>query len=227
MVNCFHKKVYLFNLLLLLFSASALSQRPFNEIMASAVAAKDKQLPGLGMQVVSEEDDKKVLISKTGRYVVKGTVIDMWDGIKSSDTMPLPYPNLPAQLDWSDFAVSFGSPSNQEVISYVSFSCLQCEDVIKQLLSDSFLSKYFVRILILSNNDDDRLIAENVFCAKDKQQQFKSLFLQRDLSYMDKDCQHSQPQLNISLANAQHIMALPSTYIKNTGRAYLGKLPTF
>jgi hypothetical protein len=92
-------------------------------------------------------------------------------------------------------------------------------------MSPDFLSEYFVRIMVLSNNDEDLLFAKNVYCNDNPKDAFMDLFVQRNIESLNTGCDHPQPKLNISLANSQSIVALPSTFIKHKNVVYLGVLP--
>lgn len=208
----------------LLFSP-AYAQRTVNEIISTAMSAKDKQLPSLGMYVLSIEDGKKVLMSKTGRYIVKGTVTDMWDGLVEKGQQASNFPSFPSLLNVEDFTLHFGDSSKSEVLAYVSFGCNQCAEVVRQILSPEFIANHSVRIMLVSNSDEDKLVASNVYCAVDKHAVFKELFLERKYNSVKKDCIHPQIDMNIGLANAQRIKALPSTFFKDKKLVYLGTLP--
>lgn len=207
------------------FMTHAFAQKSIDNIMSKVMNAKDKQLEGLGLLVLSNEDNKTVLLSKTGRYVIKGTVTDMWDGLQFSDVRKQRYPNVPDLLDLKDFVIEFGDPSLPEVLSYISYSCLLCERVIERVMSSQFLSKHHVKMFLLYNNVDDMFINNNVFCASNRKEEFKSIFLKRDITKLSKKCVSIQSKMNVGLANAQHIKALPSTFVEHKNVVYLGVLP--
>jgi hypothetical protein len=209
----------------LLISMSLHAQKTMNEVISNAMSASDKQLPSLGMYVLSIEDGNKVLLSKTGRYIVKGTVTDMWDGLQEQGSQPSNFPVFPPLLDINDFTLSFGDPNKPEVLAYVSFGCHQCAEVIQQILSPNFLSRHSVRIMLVSNTEEDKLVASNVYCASDKYSVFNQLFVAREFESIKSDCVHPQIDMNISLANAQYVKALPSTFFKDTNMVYLGSFP--
>lgn len=215
----------LFLMFILVFSQDGFAQRSKNEIIVDSLKAKNMQKIGLGMHIVSLEDNKTVMISKNGRYVVKGTVTDMWDGMQNSGEQAAVYPNFPSQLDIEDFTIGFGNKEGKEVIAYVSYSCRQCVDLLTQVLAESFLSSHFVRILPLYNNKADELVVNNIYCSTDKKKTLIEMMVKRNLSKIDSKCLHSQPNMNVILANAQSIKALPSTFYKGENKVYLGLLP--
>jgi len=164
------------------------------------------------------------MISKSGRYVVKGTVTDMWDGMQLSDIQTAPYPTFPIQLNIDDFTVSFGNKEGKEVIAYVSYSCRQCAALVQHLLKEEFLAEHHVRLVPLYNNESDEIVVNNIYCSDDKQKVTKKMFLNRDTSFVDGKCLHTQSKMNVMLANAQKIKALPSTFFKGENKVYLGLL---
>ncbi|MBB6543044.1 hypothetical protein [Thalassotalea piscium] len=207
-------------------STSVHAQKEYNTIIGDSLKVQSMQKIGLGMHVMSEEDNKTVLLSKSGRYVVKGTLTDMWDGVQVRDKIVSDYPFLPQQIDPKDYFIQYGNPQGQEVTVYLSYSCRQCELVIKQILSSSFIEKYRVNLLLVNNNQEDELVTSNVFCAVDKLKAVKEYFRDRNLQDLDKKCISTQAKSNVMLAMAQKVRSLPSTYVKGTNSLYLGELPS-
>jgi hypothetical protein len=215
-----------FMVLILIWGVAANAQKTVNEIISDAVAAQNNQKIGLGLRVLSEEDNKTVLLSKTGRYLIKGTVTDMWNGLQLRDSMSANYPKFPEMLPESDFVFAFGESENAEVMVYISYSCLQCDEVIRQVLSTDFLEKHYVKIVLLYNDQLDALVSSNVYCSKNPKEVLRKLYVDRVTSDINEKCVHSQPKMNVMLANAQFVRALPSTYVKNENKVYLGALPS-
>ena len=211
--------------LMLTLTFPVLAQKKYAEIIGDSVKAKSQQKIGLGMHVMSEEDNKTVLLSKSGRYLVKGTVTDMWDGVQTSDHIVTPYPYIPEQIDPSKFYIEFGAPNGKEVMVYLSYGCRQCDTVIKQIFSEPFITQYRIKLLLVSNNKEDKLVNSNIHCATDKVAALKAIFVERDLTSIKTSCPSTQESLNIMLAMAQKVRALPSTFLKGSNKMYLGKLP--
>ena len=208
--------------ILTLVATSAIAQKPKNEIIADTAKYRDMQLDGLGLTVVSYEDAKHVLVSQTGRYVITGTVTDMWDGVQVSDTMPSAPPLFPEMLDADEMLIRMGNPHGEPVLVYVSHSCLMCGSLLQKIVEPAYLHKHAVSVMLVHNNDHDELISQNVFCAKDKTEAFKQLFVERDLSALDYDCQTIQPDFNTKLAIAQGVRALPASYYPGRHTVHFG-----
>jgi hypothetical protein len=216
---------FLVFLSLLLFSVDVDAQNSKQQIMSDVMKAKNIQMPGLGMYIISQEDNNTVLLSKTGRYVLKGTVTDMWNGVQISDVKQLPAPKFPEMLDQNDFMLKFGVTGKPIVISYLSYSCLQCRSIVEQLMSETFLQNHDLRIFLVANSPEGKLILDDVMCSDNKQQSFKNRYLNRNVSNINKGCLGQFSKLNIDLANAQKIQTLPSTFYVNDNLVYLGVLP--
>lgn len=203
---------------------SAFGQKDNATILSNMAKARDMQLPGLGMVVVTYEDNRHVLASKTGRYTIKGTLQDNWDGVQHSGSVPANYPKIPELLDIDEFAIQMGNPNGKEVMAFVSYSCQSCKTLVEQLLEKEFLDDHSLLIIPVHNSQEDKLVSQQIYCASDRGTQFKRLFLTRDLSAMSQACQHPQPDLNVSLATAFGVAALPATYFKGSQQVQYGPL---
>ena len=221
--------VYLLSIMLSLFSFDCASQEPSNKVLANSLGVKSNSFPSLGMKVLSIDGDKHVLMSNNGRYIIKGSLQDLWEGVERTFVDINPVNTVAAEqvfkfINKEELAVVLGSESGTPIDIFMSYSCKQCKLLTQQIMSKRFLSRFHVNVFVVYANEFDERIAKDIFCGLDKKQRFIQRFVNRDISNLETSCAPNEPRLSISYANVLPVRSLPATLSFNK-KLYYGALP--
>ena len=198
---------------------------------AGILEAVHSQIPSLGMNVVGIEGDYHVLASKNARFVIKGTLTDFWDGVLTPKAMELAYPQLPDTFPESSFFVRLGTVGQPQIRVYVTPSCTSCDLVFEQLSDPDVLSRFDIHVALLNNNEQDALLANKVYCAKDEEKAmiFNRLIIEGDLDFYStlSSCKTMIPEQINRIALEQRVSMLPMTFFVDSGKAVIGDPDAF
>jgi|TARA_B110000211_G_scaffold188405_1_gene214267 hypothetical protein len=214
---------------LLTLSQLSIGQEASNEVIASALIDKTSHFPSLGMKVLSVDGNKHVLMSNNGRYIIKGTLQDLWTGVERSfvEINPVNYAAAAKIFEFmnrDDLSISFGNSNGTPIDIFLSYSCKQCKLLTEQIMASHFLERFHVNIFVVYANDLDKKIAEDVFCGSDQKESFVKRFVTRDITNLKTSCAPKQPSLSIGYANVLPVRSLPATLSYNKS-LYYGALP--
>lgn len=219
-------------LLLLIMSFKTLSQStlpdiPRKETQIGILEALNENKPNLGMHILSVESGYHVLMSRNGRYMVKGSLWDLWDGVHESQVVDGKIPSLPPSLSPDQYFVIFGNQNGLPLFSYVKYGCNSCDKVIETLFSDDVLSKYKVHLMVLHNDPVSELVARHIYCStRSKEKAVRDIF--REYKNFNTSqlngCKGSVSSSTPTAANAQGIKALPFTYFPEREYGVIGDM---
>lgn len=207
---------------------STSSSQISDEMHKAMVSALKQQKEGLGMRVLSVEDGKHVLSGGNGRYVIKGTLTDLWDGVTTTGTMEEILPILPPMVNPSRFFVNVGNPDGEKVLVFLKSNCSMCDSVFEILSSPIYRDKYSFDVMILANDENSRLAAEYIYCSEDQSAALETL-ISNPLASFDssENCDNDTPALTTKAAMAMRVRALPMMHIKSKSLSILGNPSAF
>ena len=208
-----------------LLAQSTLPAIPNFETQKGIMEALNQQKPYLeeGMRVISVENGRHVLVGGDGRYIIKGTLWDMYDGVAESRLTDQVIPPLPSTLPLSDYFIEFGNPNaDKTVYLYVNFGCTSCDLALRPLKDPEILSKYHIKVMLLNNSQDSYAIARHIYCENDKESAFTSILLNGVLPMTLNQCDNMIAKQVITLAHSQGVNALPLTYFTHLRQSVLG-----
>ncbi|MGK2231352.1 MAG: hypothetical protein ACI92O_000510 [Colwellia sp.] len=214
---------------MLTISQIAIGQQASNEIIVNSLIDKTSSFPSLGMKVLSKDGSQHILMSNNGRYIIKGTLQDLWVGVDSSfvDINPVNFTHAAKIfkfMDRDDLSLSFGNVKGTPIDIFLSYSCKQCQLLTKQIMAPHFLERFQVNVFVVYANDLDKKIAEDVFCGLNQKSSFVKRFVERDITNLHTSCNPKQPNLSIAYANVLPVRSLPATLSYNK-KLYYGALP--
>ena len=202
---------------------SASSSNISDDMHKAMVSALKQQKEGLGMRVLSVEDGQHVLSGGNGRYIIKGNLTDLWDGVSNTGTMYETLPTLPQMVNPSRFFVNIGNPEGEKVLVFLKSNCSMCDTVFDVLSSPIYRDKYSFDIMLLSNDENSKLAAEYVYCADDQIDALETLLANPQASFNQNDsCAVDTPALTTKAAMAMNIRALPMVHIKSQSLSIIG-----
>lgn len=212
-------KSFSISCLLLFVSLSVLAEAPFKATDLLKVQTYGFQ--DLGLDIISPLEDQEnhyVMRSKNHRYFVSGAVTDLWDGV-TQELSPLPnIPELPRNIEVSDYAQVFGEGS-QTLRLYLTPSCAGCG------VSMDTISFFFdpfdhrIELVWLYNNEVDKKVVKRVLC---RAQSFFDIPAIIDKAYkmdetaVDSECVDTRLPFAKSIALHQKVYALPY-YVNSDG----------
>jgi hypothetical protein len=217
-------------LLILTYSEETQANTTYNnKELARSLAAKNKNYPYLGMLVVTSDEKSHTLISPNGRYVIKGTLSDMWEGVDGSFVEDFPINTAKADqifefMKKSDISITMGNMEGEPLDIFVSYSCKQCKEYIKQITQETFLSRYKLNVFIVFIDDLDRNMAMNVYCASDPIKEFYARYVERNIQDLDTSCSPQEPSMSVTYANLLRVRSLPAT-LPTSKKLHYGTLP--
>mgnify|MGYP000498262458 CR=1 FL=1 len=222
-------KVVFLILSVFLMNQACWAQKASNKVLADALVNTTSAYPSLGMKILSVEGDKHVLMSNNGRYVIKGTLKDLWEGVDRSFTEINPIDYKAAEkifefIERDELSINFGNKDGTQLDIFLSYSCKQCKLLTTQIMKEKFLSRFNVNIFVVYANDLDKKIAEDVFCALNTKDSFIKRFVNRDIRNLEASCSPQEPVMSISYANILPVRSLPATLSYNKNLFY-GALP--
>jgi hypothetical protein len=217
-------------LLILLFSAftssqSTLPTTPNLDTQIGILKAANQQKPYLkdGMRVISIENGEHVLVGGNGRYIIKGSLWDMYDGVIESKVFDHTLPALPTSLPLDNYFLEFGNPaSERKVYVYIKYNCNSCDLALAPLKDKSVLKNFHIKVMLLHNSDDSYAIARHIYCEVDKETAFTDIFLNNSLPSELNLCDNMAAKQAITLAHSQGINALPLTHFNHLSQSVLG-----
>ena len=202
---------------------SASSSNISDDMHKAMVSALKQQKEGLGMRVLSVEDGQHVLSGGNGRYIIKGNLTDLWDGVSNTGTMKETLPTLPPMVNPSRFFVNIGNPKGEKVLVFLKSNCSMCDSVFEILSSPIYRDKYSFDVMILANDERSRLAAEYIYCADDQAAALESLIANPLASFDSREnCDVDTPALTTKAAMAMRVRALPMIHIKSKSLSILG-----
>ena len=212
--------------LLIIFSFQAKSVE--RQTLSDALSAQKFEYPFLGMDVLSIENNKHVLVSKNGRFMIKGSLEDLWKGVTHSFIDPNPVDfsqanKLSEMINKDSISVTFGNNNGTPIEVFLSYSCVQCRLFVKQILDQGFLKRFKIRIYPVYRTEMDKKVAESIFCGEDKQSLFKLRFLNRNLNNLES-CDSVATTMAVTYANVFPIRSLPAT-VSYSKKLMYGSLP--
>lgn len=222
-------KIHSFIFLLFL-SAGSLAQStlpltPNLETQKGILKAANQQKPFLqdGMRVISIEDGQHVLVGGKGRYIIKGTLWDMYDGVIENKIFDQTLKTLPSSLPLDNYYIEFGNPaSEKKVYVYLNYNCNSCDLALAPLKDESVLKNFHIKVMLLHNSDDSYAIARHIYCEVDKEAAFTKILLNNSLPSKLNLCDNMLAKQVISLAHSQGINALPLTHFNHLSQSVLG-----
>lgn len=208
---------------------STLPEAPRKETQLGILKALNVHKPELGMRILSVDGGSHVMMSSNGRYIVKGSLMDLWDGVHESQVIEGALTTLPASISPETFFVRFGKEDGLPLYAYVKYGCFSCDVVTKTLLSDAVTSKYNVHLMVLHNDSISQLVSEHIYCSDNKITTLKSIFSGTssiDSSLMNK-CKDSVAGSTPTAAGAQGVKALPFTYFPDRKYGVIGDVTDY
>lgn len=194
-----------------------------NEMHKAIVSALKQQKPGLGMRVLSVEDGQHVLSSANGRYIIKGTLQDLWDGVLKTGTLKETLPTLPDMLEPERFFIEIGNPDGEPVFVFLKSNCQMCDALFAVLSDPLYRSKYRFKVLLLSNDEASTLASQQVYCASNKTKALEALLENPRLQVStDKNCLDGLTALANKAALAMQVRALPMVHISSQSLTVIG-----
>lgn len=207
-----------FYIVLTLVPLVCVAQEASNQVLANSLGIKPKDFPFLGMKVLSvnAEENKHVLMSNNGRYIITGTVQDLWDGVDRSFIEVNPINTKSAEqvfkhIDKDDLAIVLGNNAGTPIDIFLSYSCKQCKLLAQQIMDKKFLKRFKVNIFVVYASDFDENIAKDIFCGQDKRSRFLKRFVERDISDLETSCSPNEPRMAVTYANVLPVRSLPAT----------------
>lgn len=211
----------------LVFAQSTLPELPSKQTQLGILNALNENKPNLGMHILSIENGYHVMMSNNGRYMVKGSLWDLWDGVFESQVVPGVMKELPASISPQQFFINFGKKDGLPLYSYVKYGCHSCREVVETLFSQEITSKYNVHLMVLHNDPLSKLVSQHIYCSKaDMVTQLRSLFLESsdfDPSNLN-ECKASVASSTPTAAGAQGVKALPFTYFPEREYGVIGEV---
>lgn len=208
------------------FSQSTLPQSPSKETQIGILKALNVAKPNLGMTVLSVENGYHVLMSNNGRYMIKGTLLDFWDGVHESKVVNESIKMLPTSIEPDQYYVQFGNPEGKKLYSFIKFGCNSCREVAESLLSKQALEHYDINVMLLHNDEESKRLASHIYCSKDKLEAFRTVFSRTTMptDTLLMDCTNDVTSSTPTAANIQGIKALPYTYFPERSYGVLGEM---
>jgi hypothetical protein len=204
---------------------STLPSTPNWETQKGILKAVNQQKPYLddGIRVISIENGQHVLVGGNGRYIIKGSLWDMYDGVIESKVFNQTLPLLPATLPLDNYFIEFGNPaSKNKVFVYLNFNCNSCDLAVSPLKDPSVLEKFHIKVMLLHNSDESYAIARHIYCEEDKKAAFSQILLNNSLPSELNLCDNMVAKQAVTLAHSQGINALPLTHFKHLSQSVLG-----
>ncbi|MGY0314407.1 hypothetical protein ACV4QK_21275 (plasmid) [Alteromonas macleodii] len=202
---------------------STSSSQISDDMHKAMVSALKQQKEGLGMRVLSIEDGKHVLSGGNGRYIIKGNLTDLWDGVTQTGTMKEIIPSLPEMVNPSRFFINIGNPEGVKILVFLKSNCSMCDAVFDVLSSPIYRDKYFFEIMLLANDEQSKIAADFVYCSEDQVEALETL-LENPLASLKNstNCNVDTPALTTKAAMAMNIRALPTLHIKSKSLSIIG-----
>lgn len=217
--------VFLLGLLLpLSLRANPIAGAPTNEELASSLGLAVERAPLIRFRAIQKSGQNAVMLSETGRYMIKGPFQDMWDGVQQDTSTKLAYPKVPSSIDINDYTIRFGTPGKQTLFLVTSYSCFYCASAMEQLFTEENLTKYDIRVLPVYNKKSDAQKIQAVFCSDDRREAFKRVFVQRESVQQSNGCDERSYVINNGLAKLFRVPTLPTTFVEGTGLAFFGHI---
>lgn len=190
--------------------------------MQQMIEARKTHYPDLPLQVISKQGSQHTFLSPDGRYVITGTIQDLWDGTYQTGTVVEAFPAVPSYVNAKDYFIELGS--GEELVEvFVSYSCVNCLESIQAMFENDHLNKYTFRVLPVANNPTDAVMLNQLYCRSDKLAFFKKVYLNRDVrDAIKQGCPDIQTSMNNALAKALNIRALPLVHKRNESLTIIG-----
>lgn len=207
------------------FSQSTLPSKPNWETQKGILKAANQQKPYLedGMRVISIENGQHVLVGGNGRYIIKGSLWDMYDGVIESKIFDQVLPSFPPALPTENYFLEFGNKaSSRKVFLYVNYNCNSCDLALAPLKNENVLSNFHIKVMLLHNSDESYSIARHVYCESDKELAFTEILLNSKLPSKLNLCDNMIAKQAVTLAYSQGINALPLTHFNHLSQSVLG-----
>jgi len=184
-------------------------------------------LPISGLKAV-ETNGQIVFISKSGRFVFRGQLYDVWYR-KPVNTMReirdtakyLKLDQMPIDMDNLNIA-RFGT-GNRKVTVFTDPLCGSCAEVYKEIESNpSLKSDYtFDFIVVPMLGDESNRLSRSLSCINDPREAYIRL-VERTLDEIKPDCDSKQHDLTLLTAQVLDVKGAPY-FILDNGRHKLGK----
>ena len=187
------------------------------------VKALEQQKPGLGMRVLAVEEGQHVLMGGNGRYVIKGQLKDLWDGVQETGTMQENQITLPAALEPEQFFVSLGNPQRPTVTIIMKSNCSLCDTVFAVLNDPIQLDRYHYQVMLVSNDSDSLRASQYVYCAEDRKAALETVLASPGASTTPSgSCDSQLPVMTTKVAMAMQVRALPYTHFNDKHLTVIG-----
>lgn len=199
------------------------SSRVSAEMHNAMVAALEQQKPGLGMRVLAVEDGQHVLAGGNGRYIIKGVLQDLWNGVERTGSVEERLPVLPPMLKPERFFVTIGNPNGEPVKVFIKSNCTMCDSVFAVLSSPIYRDKYQFNVMLLGNDKQSTAASKFVYCAKAPEEALEQLLSNplRKLEFTG-DCEVDTPNLTTKAAMAMNVRALPMMHFTQRTLSVIG-----
>lgn len=194
---------------------------------ADALGLSLEDIPPRLFKIIQKNGSKTVMMSKTGRFIIKGEMIDLWDGVDQDSTAKAQFPTMPASFPLSDYTIQFGEPGNKQLFVVASYGCLKCKQVLTELLTKETIGKYHITILPVFNAKHEQTKLKQVFCAADRASAFRDVFVERKDIAVSEHCDTKVFLANNKLAEGFGVATLPTTFVEGTNVAYYGTVKLY
>lgn len=193
------------------------------EMHQAMVNALEMQKPGLGMRVLAVEDGQHVLAGGNGRYVIKGELRDLWNGVQKTGTVKQTLPVLPALLNPERFYVSLGNPEGIAVQVFMKSNCIMCDTVFAVLTDPIYLNKYRFNVMLVGNDKASDQATKYVYCAQDKVTALEALLNNPHMTFdATETCDDDTAELTTKVAMALNVRALPMMHFPKRTLTVIG-----
>jgi hypothetical protein len=164
-------------------------------------------------------------MSGNGRYIVSGTMTDLWDGMddtrRTRDILKPIDPMIAESLPTIDFVV--GNPEGTPIKMFLTSTCKSCNEAIEWLLKAETLAKYNVKVMLLTNNAQNQNAAQFVYCQTNKKAALKMVKESPFKTFeIPSECDATIPSLATAAAMAMQVKALPLTYLTEAKESIFG-----
>jgi hypothetical protein len=203
---------------------STLPEIPRKETQLGILNALNEDRPKLGMNILSVESGYHVLMSTNGRYLVKGTLWDLWDGVFEPYVVEGEITALPAKISPESFFVQLGNPDGEAMHVYLKYGCHSCREVALSLLNDDVLKTFNIKIMVVHNDALSKSVAQHIYCQSDNGNAFETIFSNMNVSGESLvNCNSFLAKKTPLAAMAQKIKALPFTYFPTRKYGVVGE----
>ena len=192
------------------------------ELHEAMVKAIDQQLPGLGMRVLAVEDGQHVLAGGNGRYVFKGTLQDLWNGVQSTGTQKEQLTVLPSAVNPEQFFIDIGNPDGINVQVFLKSNCQMCDAVFKVLQDPFYRDKYSFTVMVLGNDVESDSASRFVYCSEDQKTALEELLLNPNRTFNSQRCPVDTPALTTKAAMIIGVRALPMIHLPAQSLTVIG-----